>query len=159
MGARLWSELVAGFMATLVLTTILRGASELGITRMDLALLLGTTVSDNRRNAKAIGYVFHFIIGIGFAVAYGTFFLVIHQSSWWLGALVGIVHAVFTGTVLVNALLPVFHPRLGSFETGANEFALLEPPGFLLLNYGRSTFVVNLVAHAAYGAIVGWALR
>jgi hypothetical protein len=125
---------------------------------MDIALLLGTTVSDNRRNAKVIGYVFHFLVGLGFAVAYGAFFTVIQQSSWWLGALVGIVHALFTATVLVNVVLPAFHPRLGSFETGANEYALLEPPGFLLLNYGRATFLVNLLAHAAYGAIVGWAI-
>ena len=32
---------------------------------------------------------------------------------------------------------------------------LIEPPGFLMLNYGRSTFLVTLVAHIAYGAIVG----
>jgi hypothetical protein len=26
-------------------------------------------------------------------------------------------------------------------------------------NYGRNTFLVSLVAHLAYGAIVGWAVR
>ena len=29
---------------------------------------------------------------------------------------------------------------------------LIEPPGFLMLNYGRSTFLVTLAAHIAYGA-------
>jgi hypothetical protein len=28
-----------------------------------------------------------------------------------------------------------------------------------MLNYGRNTFVVTLVAHIAYGAIVGWIVR
>ena len=31
----------------------------------------------------------------------------------------------------------------------------LQPPGFLALNYGRGTPLVALVAHVAYGAIIG----
>lgn len=154
-----WSSFAGGFIGTLVMTTMLRGAAETGLTRMDLAFLLGTTVTDNRRKAKAIGYVFHFTIGIVFALIYGAFFVVIGRSSWWLGALIGIVQALFTATVLVNVLLPVVHPRIGTPETGANEIALIEPPGFLMLNYGRNTFLVTLLAHLVYGAIVGWAVR
>ena len=37
----------------------------------------------------------------------------------------------------------------------ADASPLLEPPGFLLVNYGASTPVVMLVAHLVYGAIVG----
>jgi len=146
------SAIAGGFIGTLVLTTIIRAASELGWTRMDLALLLGTTVTVNRRKAKAIGYVFQFLLGIGFAVAYGEFFEIIGRSSWQLGAL-------FVATVLVNVLLPVVHPRIGTPETAANEIALIEPPGFLMLNYGRNTFLITLVAHIAYGAIVGLTIR
>jgi len=149
------SAIAAGFVGTLVMTTIMRAASELGFTRMDLALLLGTAVTENRRKARAIGYVFHFVLGIGFAAAYGEFFAVIGHASWWIGALLGALHAIFDGTVLVNVLLPVVHPRIGTPETAANEIALIEPPGFLMANYGRSTFLVMLVAHVAYGAIVG----
>jgi hypothetical protein len=32
---------------------------------------------------------------------------------------------------------------------------MLEPPGFLLLNYGIGTPVVTVLAHIAYGAIIG----
>jgi hypothetical protein len=154
-----WSELAGGFVGTLVLTTMMRAASEMGLTRMDLAFLLGTAVTENRRKAKAIGYVVHFVLGVGFALLYGTFFVIIGRSSWWLGALMGALHAVFVATVLVNVLLPVLHPRIGTAETAANEIALIEPPGFLMLNYGRSTFLVALAAHVVYGAIVGWAVR
>lgn len=154
-----WSSFAGGFIGTLVMTTMLRGAAEMGLTRMDLAFLLGTTVTDNRRKAKAIGYAFHFTIGIVFALIYGAFFVVIGRSSWWLGALIGVVQALFTATVLVNVLLPVVHPRIGTPETAANEIALIEPPGFLMLNYGRNTFLVTLLAHLVYGAIVGWAVR
>jgi hypothetical protein len=155
----LWSSLAGGLLGTLVLTTMLRGASELGFTRMDLPFLLGTSVTENRRRAKIYGYLFHFGLGLGFAILYGMCFAAIQRSGWWLGALVGALHALFTSTVLVNIILPIIHKRVGTPETAANEIALIEPPGFLMLNYGRSTFVVTLLAHIAYGAIVGWAVR
>ena len=107
------SAIAGGFIGTLVLSTIIRAASELGWTRMDLAFLLGTTVTVNRRKAKALGYVFQFLIGLAFAVAYGAFFAIIGRSSWQIGALLGALHAVFVSTVLVNVLLPVVHPRIG----------------------------------------------
>jgi len=153
------SSLAGGFLGTLALSTMLRAAGELGITRMDLPFLLGTTVTDNRRRAKVYGYVFHFLMGLAFAVLYGVCFAAIGRSSWWLGALVGALHALFTGTVLVNVLLPAVHSRIGTPETAAHEVALVEPPGFLMLNYGRNTFLVTLAAHMVYGAIVGWAIR
>jgi hypothetical protein len=153
------SAIAAGFVATLVMTTIMRGASELGLTRMDFALLLGTTVSDNRRKARALGYVFHFVFGIGFALAYVAFFHIVGRSGWTIGALLGALHAVFDGTVLVNVLLPVVHPRIATPDTAANEVALIEPPGFLMLNYGRNSFLVALIAHLAYGAVIGLIAR
>jgi hypothetical protein len=151
--------IAGGFVGTLLMTTILRGASEMGLTRIDFALLLGTTVSENRRKARAVGYVFHFIIGILFALAYAQFFAIVGRSGWALGALLGALQAIFNGTVLVNVLLPVVHPRIGTPETAANEIALIEPPGFLMLNYGRSSFAVMLAAHIVYGAVVGWVVR
>jgi uncharacterized membrane protein YagU involved in acid resistance len=153
------SDLIAGFIGTLVLSTILRAASELGWTRMDLAFLLGTTVTVNRRKAKAIGYAIHFLLGMLFAIAYGLFFVVVDQSTWWLGAILGALHAVFVSTVLVNILLPVVHPRMGTPETAANEIALVEPPGFLMLNYGRNTFLITFLAHIAYGIVVALVVR
>jgi hypothetical protein len=155
----LWSSLAGGFLGTLALTTLLRAGGELGFTRMDLPFLLGTSLTDNRQRAKIYGYMMHFALGISFALLYAISFAAIHRSGWWLGALVGILHALFTSTVLVNVILPIIHRRMGTPETAANEIALLEPPGFLMLNYGRNTFIVTLVAHIVYGAIVGWAVR
>jgi hypothetical protein len=69
------------------------------------------------------------------------------------------LHAIFTATVLVSVLLPVVHPRMATPDTAANEITLIEPPGFLMLNDGRSTFLVTLAAHVAYGALVGLIVR
>ena len=154
-----WSAIAGGFLGTLVLTTIVRATSELGLTRMDLALLLGTTVTENRRKARAIGYTIHFVVGPIFALGYAALFVALGHHSWWIGALFGALHAVFTGTVLANVILPLLHPRIATTDTAANEVSLIEPPGFLMRNYGPNTFLIALVAHVAFGAIVGWAVR
>jgi hypothetical protein len=146
---------VGGLAGTVVLTTILRAASELGLTRMDIPFLLGTAVTVNRVRAKAVGYALHFVFGLLFALAYYAIFVVINRSGFLLGAGFGLVHALFAGTALVNILLPAVHPRMGSGFDAAGSAPLLEPPGFLLLNYGRQTALVTVVAHVAYGAIVG----
>jgi hypothetical protein len=143
----IWGALVGGLAGTLVLTTLLRAASEFGLTRMDLPFLLGTALTADRVRAKAIGLVF--------ALAYYAIFLVIDKSGFLLGAFFGLVHALFAGSALVNILLPVVHPRMGTGFTAAGSAPLLEPPGFLLLNYGRQTPLATIIAHIAYGAIVG----
>jgi hypothetical protein len=154
-----WSALVGGFVGTLVLTTVERAAGELRLTRMDLPFLLGTAITDNRRAAKVYGYAMHFVIGLVFALAYGAFFVAIGRSSVLIGALLGALQALFNGTVLVTILLPLAHPRIGTPDTAAHETALIEPPGFLLLNYGRNTFLITLAAHIAYGVIVALTIR
>ena len=149
------AAVAGGVIGTLAMATIIKAASELGLTRMDLALLLGTVATDNRRKARAFGYAMYFVLGVAFAEAYAALFHIIGRSSWWLGALVGALHAIFTATVLVNVLLPVVHPRMATADTAANEITLIEPPGFLMLNYGRNTFLVTLAGHIVYGALVG----
>jgi hypothetical protein len=83
-------------------------------------------------------------------------FSALGQASWWLGLLFGLLHGLFLGAVVMNILLPAVHPRMGSSSSAANDGSLIEPPGFMMLNYGAQTPAVSLVAHAAYGAIVGW---
>jgi hypothetical protein len=151
----IWGAIVGGLAGTLVLTTVLRAASELGLTRMDLPFLLGTAVTDDRIRAKAFGYAMHFGFGLLFALAYYTIFVVIDESGFLLGGLFGLVHALFAGSALVNVLLPVVHRRMGTGFSAAGSAPLLEPPGFLLLNYGRQTPLATVIAHIAYGAIVG----
>jgi hypothetical protein len=151
----IWGALVGGFIGTLVLTTVLRGASELRLTRMDLPFLLGTAVTADRVRAKAAGYALHFLFGLVFALVYYAVFAVVDRSGFLLGALLGLLHGLFAGTALVGVLLPVVHPRMGTGFDAAGSAPLLEPPGFMLINYGRQTPLATIVSHVAYGAIVG----
>jgi hypothetical protein len=150
-----WGALAGGFVGTLVLTTVLRTANELGLTRVDLPFLLGTAITGDRARAKALGYLLHLVTGAVFALVYYAIFAAIDTSSWLLGAIFGLLHGIVSATALVNVLLPVVHPRMGSVLSAADSSPLLEPPGFLMRNYGRGTPIVTLVAHVAYGAIVG----
>ena len=151
----IWGAVVGGLVGTIVLTTMLRAASELGLTRMDIPFLLGTAITEDRVRAKAAGYALHFVFGLLFALAYWVAFVVIDESGVILGAVFGLVHGLFAGSALVNVLLPVVHPRMGTGFTAAGSSPQLEPPGFLLLNYGRQTPLVTVIAHIVYGAIVG----
>ena len=147
--------LAGGAIGTFVLTTVLRAASELGLTRVDLPFLLGTAVTEDRSRAKAIGYLAHFAFGVLFAVGYYLIFLATDSSGWMLGAALGLAHGLFSGTALVNILLPVVHPRMGKPWTDASSSPLIEAPSFLMLNYGRATPIVSTIAHVLNGAIVG----
>ena len=44
---------------------------------------------------------------------------------------------------LCSFILPAVHPRMGAPWTDATEAPVLEPPGFMLVNYGRATVVVT----------------
>jgi hypothetical protein len=147
--------LAGGFVGTLLLTTGLGAATELRLTRIDLPFLLGTAVTADRVRARALGYGLHFFFGLGFAGIYYAIFQAIGEAGWWLGSIFGLVHALFAGTALVNVILPLVHPRMGTPFSSASSAPLLEPPGFLLRNYGTSTPLVMIAVHAVYGAVVG----
>jgi hypothetical protein len=150
-----WSTLAGGVIGTVLLTSGLRLAQELGVTRMDLPLLLGTVFTANRSRANVVGYALHFANGLLFALAYYAIFRAVGHAGWLFGAALGFVHGLFAGGALVNVLLPSIHPRMGTPWSDAEETPLLEPPGFLLENYGRRTAIGNLLAHVVYGAVVG----
>jgi hypothetical protein len=150
-----WGSLAGGLIGTVILTSGLRVSQELGWTRMDLPLLLGTIFTADRSRASVIGYAVHFLNGLLFSLAYAGIFEALGRAGWDLGLALGAVHALLAGGGLVTVILPAVHPRMGSHWTDAEEAPLLEPPGFMLHNYGRATAIVTFVAHLAYGAIVG----
>jgi hypothetical protein len=151
----LWSTLAGGFIGTIVLTSSLRFAQEVGLTRMDIPLLLGTAFTAHRSRATVLGYAIHFLNGLLFSLLYYLVFRAVGQAGWLFGAGLGVVHGLFAGGVFVGVLLPAVHPRMGTPWSDAEETPLLEPPGFMLENYGSRTAIGNLVAHVLYGAIVG----
>jgi uncharacterized membrane protein YagU involved in acid resistance len=144
-GIALW-----GFVGTIVLTSLLAGCQALGLTR----IMLGTMVTPDRDRAKVIGFGMHLINGWLFAAIYAAAFRSWRRATWWLGALIGLVHALFVLTVAM-AMLPGLHPRMASERQGPTPTRQLEPPGFLALNYGKRTPVSVVLAHLLYGGLLG----
>ena len=148
------SILVWGFAATFVLTTVILIGQSLGWTRIDVPFIIGTMVTPDRDRAKVIGYLLHTINGWWFAIVYALFFQQLHRATWWLGLSLGLLQG-FVVIVAILPLLPGVHPRMVSDSRGPEPTRLLEPPGFLVTNYGRMTPVIMLIAHALYGMVLG----
>ena len=148
------SWLLWGFVATVVLTTLLAGSQGMGMTRMNVPYLLGTMVTANRDRAKLIGVLLHFINGWLFSLIYVAAFQLIGRSTWWFGGLIGLVHGAFVLAVALPAL-PALHPRMANEQYGPTVARQLEPPGFLGLHYGIRTPISVLVAHTIFGVILG----
>lgn len=150
----LGSAVLWGFVATIVLSTLMAAAQALGMSRMSIPFLLGTMFTPDRARARLIGLMAHLMNGWVFALVYALAFESWGRATWWLGAGIGMVHALF---VLVAAmpLMPGMHPRMASEERGPEPTRQLQPPGVLALNYGYRTPLVALVAHVAYGAVLG----
>ena len=145
-------------LATVLLTAVLVGAQLAGLTRLDIPLMLGTLVTRDPDRARFIGLFFHLGFGQVFALAFAAAFAELGQATWWLGALFGVAHAAVAGTLLVP-LLSTVHPRMATNRAGPESTATLEPPGLLALNYGWSTPLVTVAAHAVYGAVLGLLLQ
>lgn len=143
-----------GFVATIVLTTILSASQGLGLTRMSIPFMLGTMVTSNRDRAKTAGFILHLLNGWIFAIVYVAAFHSWNGAGWLRGAAIGLVHVSFVLTAGMR-FLPGMHPRMASEEHGPTTAKVLEPPGFLALNYGYQTPLTAVVAHLIYGAILG----
>ena len=146
--------LLWGFVGTVVLTTVMAGSQGLRLTRMNLPFMLGTMFTPSRDRAKVIGFGLHLVNGWIFALIYVAAFHLWGRSTWWLGALIGLVHSLFVLTAGMR-LVPGIHPRMATEEQGPTVVKQLEPPGFLALNYGVQTPISVIGAHLIFGAILG----
>lgn len=154
MGMNIGNILLWGFVGTVVLTTVMAGAQGMGLSRMSIPFMLGTMFTSDRLRAYVAGSGVHFLNGWIFSVLYALAFESWGRAAWWLGSGIGLVHGAFV-LVALMPILPGMHPRMASEHQGPTPTRLLEPPGFLALNYGRGTPLVSLAAHVVYGGIIG----
>lgn len=111
-------------------------------------------MTEDPDRARVAGFFIHLVVGQGFAFGYAATFALLDRATWWLGALLGLLHVAVALTVLVP-LLGGVHPRVASDRAGPSSTATLEPPGLLGLNYGSQTPIIAIVAHLAYGVALG----
>jgi uncharacterized membrane protein YagU involved in acid resistance len=148
------SWLVWGFASTVVLTTLMAASQGIGLTRMNIPYLLGTMVTADRDRAKLLGFTLHLINGWIFSLVYVAAFYAWGGPTWWKGAAIGLVHALFVLAVGMPTM-PGLHPRMASETRGPTVVRQLEPPGFFGMNYGYRTPISIIVAHVLFGIILG----
>lgn len=148
------SWLLWGFLATIALTTLSAGAQGAGLTRMSFPDVLGLAVTPSRDKAKVYGFLLHVVLGLIYSLIYVGVFESLHMANWWVGALIGLAHALFV-LIVVMKLLPSVHPRMASEHYGPTAKRVLEPPGVLALHYGVQTPLAVTVSHVAFGVILG----
>jgi hypothetical protein len=142
---------VFGLVATAALTAVMIAAQLAGLSRLDLPLVLGTAVTADPDRARVFGFFIHLGFGQGFALGYAATFALLDRATWWLGALLGLLHGTVALLVLLP-LLPGVHPRMASQRAGPRSTAVLEPPGLLGLNHGIQTPLVRSSPISATGA-------
>ncbi len=143
-----------GFVSTIVLTTLASASQGLRLTRMNLPYVLGTMVTPDRDRAKLVGFGLHLINGWCFSLVYVLTFQSLHRTGWWLGAIIGFVHAAFVLT-FGTRFLPGLHPRMASEQHGPTVARQLEPPGFLALHSGVRPPISVVIAHVVFGMVLG----
>jgi hypothetical protein len=148
------SWLLWGFVATLVMTALMAATQAARWTRMSLPYLLGTMLTPDRDRAYLVGFLFHLVNGWLLALVYAAAFHAWGLATWWAGAAIGAVHAVFVLTAGM-AILPALHPRMANEQQGPTMRRQIEPPGFLALHYGIQTPLSVLAAHLVFGGLFG----
>jgi hypothetical protein len=149
--------MASGLIATALLTAISFAAQNLGWSRLNFPMLLGTLFTGDRSAANVLGFVLYLLFGWLISFGYFVLFALTGWAGLVDGLLVGLVHGLLLLTVLLP-LLPYVHPRMASEFDGPSAMRRLEPPGFLALHYGYRTPAVLLIAYATYGATLGWGI-
>ena len=144
---------VGALLGTLVMTAVMETAQAARITRISIPFMLGAMVSDRRATIRVAGFAMHLANGLIFALGYALLFEVLGRSDWWIGAAAGALHGALALVILLP-VLQVVHPRMAAEDQGPDPTPMLQPPGFLALNYGRRTPLVTVGAHVLYGTIV-----
>ncbi len=126
----------------------------MGLTRMNFPYMLGTIFTPNRDRARLYGFFASLGLGWLFSLVYIFIFESLGAAGWWRGAIIGVVHALFVLIVLM-ALMPGLHPRMASEQHGPEAHNMLEPPGFMALNYGVRTPIAVVLPHILFGIILG----
>jgi len=143
-----------GVAATLAQALFEAATQGMRLTRMSLPFMMGTMFTAHRSKAKLLGFGVHMLNGLIFTLVYMVAFYYLGGPNWWRGALLGLAQGMFVLAVGMT-LIPEFHPRMASERYGPTASRILEPPGFLALNYGPRTPISIIASHLVFGIVIG----
>jgi hypothetical protein len=157
----LLSSLIAGFLATVIMTLATELASLRGATSMpSIPLLVGALISGDHDLAMAVGSVLHYVV-IGTVVNGALYALVFSFTGAGVivAVLIGMVHGALIGVGL--GWLKGIHPRVVDSATGENGVAfpvdrgeiVFNDPGMFGVGWGEMTPAVVVGAYVVYSLV------
>lgn len=129
----IWIALIAGFVATVVLSMMMLAKQAMRLMpEMDMIGM----ISGMMRSSRAVGWLVHFMVG---TVVYGLAFLWIFAGPWadgyWLS---GLALGALGWLIAMIMMMPM---------AGKGVFGM---------KLGAMVPVMSLVMHLVFGAILGW---
>lgn len=157
----LLASLIAGFLATVIMTLATELAALQGATSMpSMPLLLGAFVSGDHDLAMAVGSAVHYVV-IGTLVNGAIYGLVVSftGAGMVLAAILGMAHGVLIGVGLGR--LKEFHPRVEDRPAGKSGAAgpaqvgevTFNDPEMFGVGWGDLTPAVLVGAYVIYGLV------
>jgi hypothetical protein len=131
------APLIGGVVGTAVMTALLLFPRWLGFGKIDVIPAVGALITGKAENAFSIGFIVHFASGIIFAYIYlGILLLMKMPIVWWGFAMAGFIHGIVV-MLLVCIVVMEHHPVARYHDRGP------------------MTGLAQLLAHIAYGVVVG----
>lgn len=146
------AAIVSGLIGAVSMLAIIYAGRAAGMTSMDLLRTLGTMVAPASRGSTV------WLIGLGLHLMMGAVFGLVHvgllhgfdpsssASAAWLGLVLGAIHGMVV-VMVMPVLLTMAHPLVRTRD--------VPDPGLVMNGFGRLTPVGMVMAHAAFGIVVG----
>lgn len=147
-GAVSWPGVVVwGLVATAVFTLFMLMGGAMGMSRLDILDLLGSTVAEpGTSRARLTGAAIHHVNGVVLAAAWVyTTLLVGVQATWATGLWWGLILTALA--LIMLSSVGTVHPAMRRGREG--------DPGAGALNFGSMTPAGSLMGHLVYGLVLG----
>jgi hypothetical protein len=145
-GALIW-----GFLGSAAFAGVLGSMERAGVTHLDWFDVLGSLFARARSpEARRIGMVAHFSVGLLLSIGWAYTCALFRVPATWVSGLIWGLGLFFLTSLLLTSI-GAFHPAMRRGEA--------PDPGPAAANLGGLTTMGLLVAHLAYGILLGGLYR
>lgn len=142
-GRNFWIVVVAGILASYVMTVTAAWQAGLGLNAMDPSRLMVTSLNRAHSDAPygiAFGHLYHYLNGVAFALLYYVLFRAWLPGNWLIR---GVLYGVIAFLLAAGVVSPL--------ATGSGIFFSNTPEPFLMM-------ASSLVPHLAFGVALTFGL-